>query len=226
MGFPIIMYLSKSKVGRFWDNRNKQKTLISGIKSKINFSLNPEFSIETEFKKRDKMEIPTIGEGSSWPPYQSLEIALSMEKQLRKNHKVGTMDDFINHRLIYPCYKLKGKLFLDKESNNLLHKDIKEHGINGILVLEGTNTKVSVYMAYENIAGITYRNEKWEVWESGALHFCRDIQSRGYNLIGLFTYEGESDTYFADCGILYFASMHGSDYYSNDEIRDTIYNEY
>lgn len=226
MGFPIIMYLSRSKVGRFWENKNRQKSLISGIKSNLSLSLKPELSIETEFKKKDKIEIPKVSESSDWPPYKSLDIALSMEKQLRKNHQIGTMDDLLNRNLIYPCYKLKGKLFIDKESEELLHRDIKGYGINGVLVLEGTEKKILVYMSYENIAGMSFRNEQWEIWESGAIHFFRDIHSRGYDLIGLFTYEGESDKYFADCGILYFASMHGRSYYDDNEIKDTIYNEY
>ncbi len=225
MGFPGIMYLSRSKVGRFWKNRNRKKSLISGIKSSLSFSLNPKLSIETEFKKKDKIEIPKVGESSDWPPYESLEIALSMEKQLRKNHQIGTMDDLLSHNLIYPCYKLKGKLFIE-ESEELLYRDIRGHGINGILVLEGTDKKVLVYLSYENIAGMSFRNERWDAWDSGAIHFFRDALLSGYDLIGLFTYEGESDKYFADCGILYFASMDGRSYYHDSEIENTIYNEY
>lgn len=225
MGFPIIMYLSRSKVGRFWENGNRQKSLISGIKSNLSLSLNPGLSIETEFKKKDKIEIPKVSESSDWPPYESLEIALSMEKQLRKKNQIGTMNDLINNNIIYPCYKLKGKLFIAEENGDILHTHMKGHGINGVLVLEGTDKKILVYMSYENIAGVSFRNEQWEVWESGAMFFFRDIYSRGYDLIGIFTYEGESDKYFANCGILYFANMHDRSYYGENEIKNTIYNE-
>lgn len=226
MGFPIIMYLSRSKVGRFWENKKKQKSLISSIKSNLSLSLNPEFSIETEFKKDDKIDIPRVKGSETWPPYESLEIALSLEKQLKKNKKIGTMEDFINNNLIYPCYKLKGKLFIDKANEYMFYEDIATHGINGILVLEGTKKKVLVDISYENIAGMSFRDGHWSVWESGAIHFFRGASSKGYDLIGLFTYEGESDKYYADCGIIYFASMSGRNYYGNEEIKNTIFNEY
>lgn len=226
MGFPTIMYLSRSKVGSFWENKNRKKSLVSSIKSNLSLSLNPELSIETEFKKEDKIEIPRVKGSEEWPPYKSLEIALSMEKQLKKNNQIGTVNDLINKNLTYPCYKLKGKLFLDEEREEMLYGDIKGHGVNGILVLEDIDKKILVNISYENIAGMSFRNEHWEVWESGAMHFFRDVRSRGYDLIGLFTYEGESDQYFADCGVLYFASMHSRSYYSDNEIKNTIYNEY
>lgn len=223
MGFPTIMYLSRSKVGRFWIN--KPKSLSSYIKIKLNFPLNPALNIEPNFKMQDKIEIPKVIGSDDWPPYESLKIALSMEKQLRKKNKIGSMNDFLKN-IQYPYYKLKGKLFIDKGSNELLFREIKGQGINGVLTLEGTRKKVLVYMSYENIAGMSFRNEKWEIWESGAIHFFNDIYSRGYDLIGLFTYRGKSGRYFADCGVLYFASMYDRDYYDDNEIKNTIYNEY
>lgn len=226
MGFPIIMYLSRSKIGRFWENTDEQKSLVSSIKSNLSLSLNPKLDIETEFKREDKIEIPRVKGSDNWPPYESLEIALSMEKQLKKNNQIGTMEDFINKNFVYLCYKLRGKLFIDQNLKQEHFGEIRSHGINGILVLEGTDKKISVDISYENIAGMSFRNETWEVWESGARHFFRGARSIGYDLIGLFTYEGKSDEYFADCGILYFASMRNRGYYNDKELKNVIYNEY
>lgn len=229
MGFPIIMYLSRSKVGRFWEN-NEQKSIITGIKSYLNLSINPQLSIETEFKKKDKIEIPRVKGSEYWPPYESLEIATSIEKQLKKNNQIGTMNDFLNKNLIYPCYKLKGKLFMDEVYDEFYrsYRSIKRHGANGLLVLDGTDKKVLIDISFENIAGMSYdiNNECWEVWESGANHFFGDATTRGYDLIGLFTYESESDEYFANCGILYFASMFHGRFDNDKKINNTIYNEY
>lgn len=223
MGFPTIMYLSRSKVGGFLEKKQK-KAILQNINTKLTLSLN-KLSLETEFKPENKTEIRG---GKDWPPsHQSLKIASSMEKQLRKNNQIGTMEDFINRNFSYSCYKLKGKLFLDEKIQHRRIGGLKSQGTRGILVLEGSNAKISLDISFENVAGVWLRNKCWEIWESGALAFFRQATSPcGYNVIGLFTYESESDTYFADCGILYFAHMPARRNYDDKELNDTIYNEY
>lgn len=119
MGFPTIMYLSRSKVGSLWDDTKKSKSLVSSIKSTLSISLNPKFDIETEFKKKDKIEIPKTIREDGWPPYQALDIAIQIEKQLRKENKVGTMKEFLDGNFEYPCYKLRGQLIFKKNCRRI-----------------------------------------------------------------------------------------------------------
>lgn len=222
MGFPIIMYLSRGKVEGVL--KKKLKPIISGIKPKISFSLNPEVSIDAELKMKDNLS--DVRGNNDWPPKESLDIVTRFEKQLKKNNQIGTMEDFVNKNLKYTCYKLKGKLVLNESEKIKLFGNIIGHGISGILILEGTKKKVLVYLSYESVAGMLYNDGKWEAWESGAIQFLNHAVSKGYDLIGLFTYEGESDKYFADCGIVYFANMQGKNFYCDKKIKGTIYDEY
>ncbi|MBE5952133.1 MAG: hypothetical protein E7260_11190 [Lachnospiraceae bacterium] len=226
MGTATIMYLSKSKVGMLWKDKSRKKTILSGIKSNLSLSLNPTLNIEAEFERNEKTPMSRGGGDNGWPSFASIDVVVDIEGQLKKSSQIGTMEEFINRNWSYPFYKLKGKLFVEEMSRSDLRGGMKCHGTRGILFLDGTKKKVAVDIAYENVAGLNFRNEQWETWESGTMRFLDDVCWNGYELIGLFTYEGESDKYFAECGILYFANMSHKNYFRDKKIGDTVFNEY
>lgn len=223
MGFPTIMYLSRSKVNML---EKAKKHSIQDINFKATISSSPSVSIEAGIKNGGKTNDPRGHATDNWPPSpsKSMDIALRIEKQLKKSNQIGTMADFLNKNQQFACYKLKGKLRIDGEKEKLLRGVIKCHVTKGRLVLDGTDKEVLVDITCNNIAGMLFENEKWRSDASGANHFLYDACTDGYDLIGLFTYEGESTEYFAECGILYFANLHGRS--SSDKIQNTIYNEY
>lgn len=102
---------------------------------------------------------------------------------------------------------------------------ITTYGITAILSLENCDQKVLLTLSYENIPGMIFKENKWSLWESGAMNFFNNIRGEGYGLIGLFTYEGSANDYFARCGIVYFADNHFRRKTDNDEVREIIYGE-
>ncbi len=212
MGFPLIMYLSRSKTVSLWPEVGKQKSGFSmnDLKSSLSLSLNPKVDIVAQWSKADEAPPPVRDDNYHWPPYESEEIALSIEKELRSRHQVGTMEHFLKGELTYPCYKLSGFLTLDKEEQDAFSYrgiTLNRHGITGSLSLTGSDVKVSLVLALENIAGIDPRDGEWDIWESGAMHmFGACERTPGFPVFGLFTVRGRSGENFCSCGIVYFAA--------------------
>lgn len=216
MGFPIIMYLSNSKIERFWDRKNG--VTVSQINPSISFNPSLKIDFQTEFEKSGG------NKRNMWPPRDSLDIVIKMEQRLLNDHQIGNADDFLNGKP-FLCYKMKGKIYIDRENLHVNLGKIIGHGVEGIFVPNGTDEKVLIGISYENIAGLSYEDGNWHAWESGAFHFFEDSRRRGYDAIGLFTYEGEAEGCFARCGIVYFASAN-SRFYRDKGLSELILNDY
>lgn len=180
MGFPLVMYLSRSKTVSIWPElgRKDAESGWQGIKSSLNLSLSPKFDIGAEWKKRKDQPAPMRDGNMPWPPYKALEIAIAIENLLRKSRSVGTMAEFLTGAFAYPTYKLSGLLKLDnKEFSFRSPVPMKVHGLTGKLCLAESDRQVSLTLALENIAGIDFQDGQWNVWESGAIWFLEGASS-------------------------------------------------
>jgi hypothetical protein len=228
MGFPLIMYLSRSKAVAIWPelDRKDSEGGWQGIKSSLNLSISPKFDISTEWKKRSDQPAPVRGGSVNWPPPDTLQIAVAIEDHLREKNCVGTMSQFLDNSFEYPTYKLWGSFRLDEASPSIAWLPIKVHAITGRLRIADTNQEVSLTLALENIPGVDFQEGEWHAWESGAHWFFKEASSKeGYPLAGLFTYEGNGHGLYAACGAVYFVSLRtyqADKSYLRPQQRDTL----
>jgi len=212
MGFPLIMYLSRSKTIAIWPDLGRKKEALSlrDVSSTMSVSLTPKVDVVAEWKKVEEAPLPSRDTNIQWPPSDSLEICASIEKNLRKRNQVGSMSDFLRGDFKHPCYKLFGFLTLDEKLQSVFRFggiSLNTHGLTGIITLFDTQASISVILALENIAGVSYRDDQWHIWESGALHlFGWASTPKGYPLFGLLTFQGLNPNAQPSCGIVYFAS--------------------
>jgi hypothetical protein len=230
MGFPLIMYLSRSKTVSLWPQLEQPKAStqsFQGLKSDVTLSLNPKVNISAEWKRHES-DPPFRNKDTPWPPWESEPIVQAIEHLLREQHQIGGIDDLLAGNFGFLAYKLCGFFKLDRirPDFEIAGLDLKVHGLTGRLHLPAFPHQVALTLALENIAGIDERDGRWDVWESGAMHFLSEAKRDGYPLIGLFTCEGRHPTCLASCGAIYFASY--SEYQSymtyraEHEARDTI----
>lgn len=204
MGFPTIIYLSKAKIENLLHTNKKNIITPSSVKSGVTLSFNPEIKVEAEFKKSDN-SAPHNFSGFEWPPTNAFEIAANIEKELKKNNQIGTIQDLKNKDYSYLCYKLKGKLFLDDDKHELSFIPfIKSNGINGTLKLDEYSFRV--YLSFENISGMVFYGDQWRTRNSIAYHLFETATYDGFSCIGLFTLESNPEDTEIKCGILYFAN--------------------
>ncbi len=212
MGFPLIMYLSRSKTIAIWPQLGQKKESFSlrDIKSSLNLSLTPKADFIAEWKKTEDSPIPAEDSSQSWPPHDALKIAALIEENLRKRRLVGSMEEFLQGDFSYPCYKLSGSLVLDNiQQSTWIFGGINldSHCLTGVITFPKSKSKVKITLALENIAGVRFKDGEWNIWESGANHLFRDAStSEGYPLFGLFTYEGHNSKVHSTCSVVYFAS--------------------
>jgi hypothetical protein len=213
MGFPLIMYLSRSKTVSLWPNleleqHGARSRYFQGAKSELSLSLNPKVSISAEWKKPESKPPPLRTTDAHWPPPWSEEIVQALEALLVEKNELGTMTEFLARKFDRLAYKLCGTFTLDDQSSSPDWRDIglEFHGLYGRLQLADSGHAVALILALDNVAGIDERDGRWRVWESGAMHFLREARTGGYPLMGLFTYEGAHRACFANCGAVYFAN--------------------
>lgn len=208
MGFPLVMYLSRSKTVSIWPElgRTQEKAALERVTSSLNLSLLPKVDIAAEWKKQERQGPPVRESSGPWPPPDAEMIAVAIERALRARDEVGSMADYLSGNSSYRAYKLSGELRIDAGFEiNPPRLPLEVHGVPARLRLTTTDTDISLMLAFENIAGIDFRDGRWSVWESGAMWLLRGASTdRGYPLVGLFT-AGAAPTH-TSFGIVYFVN--------------------
>jgi hypothetical protein len=211
LGFPLVMYLSRSKTTSLWpslEGAREPGPPFLHTKSPPTLSLSLKVDISTEWRTPE-LDPPLRNSDAPWPPWESESIVEAIERLLVDRGQLGSTTDFEAGHFGCLAYKLCGLFTLDDQETfgfDLRGVDLKFHGLTGRLRLADSKREVALTLALDNIAGIDQKDGRWDVWESGAMHFFREARSDGYPLIGLFTYEGQHPSCFASCGAVYFAS--------------------
>lgn len=208
VGFPLVMYLSRSRTVSIWPELNigQEAAVLESVKYSVNLSLMPKVDIAAEWKKQERKDAPVRQSSTPWPPPDAHVVATAIEKALRSKNDVGNMADYLAGDRRYTAYKLSGTLRLEAEFD-LEHPrpQLKVHGVPAQLRLGSSKSEVSLMLAFDNMAGIDFNEGDWSVWESGAMWFLRNASSEeGYPLVGLFTPEAAPPS--TSCGVVYFVN--------------------
>lgn len=224
MGWPFIMYLSRAKTVAVWPELEQMKGTYSleDVKASVNLSLSPKLDVVGQWKKTKETDPPARDRVSYWPPREALQLAVTIEDALRKRKAVGSAPDFLSAGPSFPCYKLQGKLTLDKRSCDLEEafgpRRLNTHCLTGHLLLYDSDVRISLVLSLESVAGVTKQSDTWNVEESGTHYFLERATGDGAPIFGLFMYQGQTDAGEHSCGIVYFAC---ADHHAATELCNT-----
>jgi hypothetical protein len=190
MGFPEIMYLSKSQVRNMWPNLDTKNLKPDEFSAKASLSLNPtvEFGGKWSTKKSTRKD-------DVWPPWDSREVVKCIDEYVQKSARVGLWSDVYDNPDKCDFYLLEGKLkFADSSppDNEFRFGRLKTQSIDAVFCGELPKDQLAVSLSLENIAGIDRLEGEWEVWESGAHWMLHAMSQEGFESRGLFTLMGRN----------------------------------
>jgi len=221
MGFPEIMYLSRSQVRSLWRELPFKREVKRELSSTVRLSAMPALEIS---RKSSKANADGWSPDAEWPPWSAPEVVRAIEKYFYKKELVGSATDLVNRDERFSAFCLRGYLYghvhlgrngprrgsLDGDTFDAFLKigdqvssprwelslpSSGSAGSNNILESDQPDRFWHLRLAFENVAGLERLSDGWHVTESGASLMFHDMHRRGYSVEGIFTYRSPEPGY-------------------------------
>lgn len=203
MKFPLVMYLSRSRVAALPSKKKRRPWFsLDRLKASLDIGLAPKISVSGEWSKNAMGGPQSHGE---WPPAEAPNLVTEMESILSANGRIGGAED-LQKGNAFPTYRVSGllKLLGDWDLNRLLTELGPSFPTQ--IIAFGTDQRFELFLSSDNLIGVRNLGGSRYFNHSATSLLLRFAAGPGYPITGLFTAEPAPDGSIA-LRSLYFVSF-------------------